>query len=427
MREIIFEWNPWWDEKYDFKGIKRDKLNEVIPWIKRKEIISITGVRRSGKTTLMFEIIEHLIKKEQIPSKNIFFIKADDDRIDTDRLIDNALDEYYQLKNPESKIFVFIDEIQEIDKWQKTLKRIYDLKENIKLFISGSNASVIKEELSTLLSGRCAYFEVFPFNFNEFLKSKGLSIESEREIIKQKNKIRHFLLEYLNGGGFPEVVLEDNTKTKKELIGYYFDSIFYRDIIKRRKIRNPQKLEKLVKYYLQNISNLANFTKIAKLLELTTDSVVEYTKALEDAYLIFNINLFEFSYKKQIVNPKKIYSVDIGIRNNIGFKFSEDIGRIYENIVFLQLRRKYKEIFYYKGKNECDFIIKKGKILDTIQVCYNLSNEKTKEREIKGLLEAMDKFKIKNGIIITNNYDADEKINKKTIKFIPLWKWLLEK
>ncbi len=423
MKDILYEWNPWWSGNYTFKGISREKIKDIIPWITRKEIISILGVRRSGKTTILFEIIEFLINNKT-NSKNILFIKADDDRIKKEELIDLALDEYQKLINPDLNIFVFIDEIQEIKDWQKTLKRIYDLHPEFKLFITGSNASLLKEELGSFLAGRFSYFEIFPFNFREFLQANKVLLKNEKDIINNKNKIRNLLIEYVSYGSFPEVSLEKDEKIKKELINFYFDSIFYRDILKRKEIRNTDKLDKLAKYYLQNISSFSNFTKVAKLLELTTDSIVEYTRALEDAYLIFSINLFEFSYKKQIINPKKIYCVDTGIRNIVGFKFSEDIGKLYENIVFILLKRTTKEIYYWKNKYECDFIVKNGKNLSAIQVCYDINS--SKERELKGIIEALREFKIKEGLIITDNYEAEERLEGKIIKFIPLWKWLLD-
>lgn len=424
MKEVLFEWNPWWSEEYSFRGINRDLLQDILPWIKRKEIIALLGVRRAGKTTLLYEVIDYLINIKKINPKNILFIKADDDRVNTNNLVDLAINEYYKLIDPSSNIFVFIDELQEINNWQKTLKRIYDLRKDMKLFISGSNASILKEDLGSFLAGRFAYFEVFPFNFSEFLRAKGLVLKDDLEIIKNKNKIKHLLIEYISNGSFPEITIETHDNIKKGLINFYFDSIFYRDVIKRKQIRNPAKLEKLIKYFLQNVSNLANFTKIAKILELSTDSVVEYIKALEDAYLIFYINLFEFSYKKQIINPKKIYCVDTGIRNIIGFKFSEDFGRLYENLVFIQLKRKVKDIFYWKNKYECDFITKDGNNMTAIQVCFDIEN--TKERELKGLLEAMNEFKIRKGTIITEDYEYEEEISEKKIKYIPLWKWLLK-
>ncbi len=421
MKEILFEWNPWWSKEFEFKGIKREKLEEVLPWISRKEIIAILGVRRAGKTTLFYEIIDFLLKKND--KKKIFFIKADDDRVEKENLIDKAIEDYRQFVNPTEDFYLFIDEIQELKEWQKTLKRIYDL-EGIKIFISGSNSSLLKEELGSLLAGRFSYFEIFPFSFREFLKTKNMEANNELSVIKNKNLIKNYLNEYIENGAFPEVALEPRKKVKEELIKFYFDSIFYRDVIKRKNIRNSAKMEKLVKYFLQNISNLATFSRIAKMLDLTTDSITGYVKALEEAYLIFSINLFEFSYKKQIINPKKIYCVDTGMRNSVGFNFSLDIGRLYENLVFLKLRQKFNEIYYFSGKNECDFIVKNKKEILAIQVCYDL-NKENKEREINGLAEVFSKFKIKEGLVITENYENEEKIDNKKIFFIPLWKLLL--
>lgn len=423
MEHILLEWNPWWEKEYIFQGIRREKLPDILPWLTRREIISIMGVRRSGKTTLLFEIIGHLLHKEKIPPKNIFFIKADDERLSSERILDNALDEYYKMQNPVGKLFLFIDEIQEIPGWQKTLKRIYDLQRDTKIFISGSNSSLMNQELSSLLAGRYASFELFPFTFSEFLQVKGIIIKADQSPVHYRNAIRHILPEYLSFGAFPEVILESDEKIKRELIRFYFDSIFYRDVIKRKNLRNPVKVEKLVKYFLQNISNLANFTKIGRGLELSPDSVGEYVRALEDAYLIFSMNILDFSYKKQVINPKKIYCVDTGIRNITGFTFSEDAGRIYENIVYITLRRKEKEIFYWIGKKECDFIIKRGNAYEAIQVCYDLKN--TEEKEVRGLLDALHHFKLSKGAIITENIEKEEEKEGKKIRFIPLWKWLL--
>ncbi len=425
MEKILYEWNLWWTKEYRFEGIEREALEDIVPWLKRKEIIAILGTRRAGKTTILYQIIDYLLK-QKVNAKNILFIKADDDRIEKDNLIDTILNEYYKIINPKGKIFVFIDEIQESKPWNKTIKRIYDLNKEIKIMITGSNASIVKEELSTLLAGRYAAFEIFPFTFLEFLRAKKIEIKNKEDMFKQQHTIKHFLRSFIVQGSFPEICLEKDEKMKEELIHFYFDSIFYRDVIKRKNIRNPEKMEKLVKYYLQNIGNLANYTKIGSMVDLTTDSVGEYTKSLEDAYLIFAINLYEFSYKKQIINPKKIYCVDTGIRNIVGFRFSDDMGRYYENIVFMALWRKYKEIYYWKNNNECDFIVKKGRSLQAIQVCYNLKTIQTsQDREVKGLLEAMEVLKLREGIIVTDDHEGKEEINDKKVLFIPLWKWLL--
>jgi len=427
MKDILYEWNPWWEEEFRFPKIKRTLFSQIIKWIDRKEIISILGVRRSGKTTLLFGIIDFLINKKGIDSKNIFFIKADDDRIEKKELINKVMDEYYKWKNPQNKVYIFIDEIHEIPNWQKVLKRIYDLEhKNKKIFISGSNASLLKEELSYLLTGRFAYFELFPFSFNEFLLAHRLTIRKESDVIKQKHTLRNLLTKYIEFGGFPEIVLENDEERKEELLRFYFESILYRDVVKRNNIRNVEKLDRLVKWYLQNISSYAKYEKLGRFCGLSTDTIGEYTRYLEDAYLIFKINILAFSLKKQLINPKKIYCVDTGIRRIMGFMFSEDAGRMYENIVFTHLKRNHQEIYYWKGKSECDFLVKKGKKIEQIiQVTYEI--KESIDREVKGIIEALERFNITNGVIITQDYEAQENKNGKKINFIPLWKWLLDK
>lgn len=426
MKEILLEWNPWWKDPYRFKEVKRDLFEKIKKWVDRKEIISILGARRSGKTTLLFEIIGYLVNEKNVNRNNIFFIKADDDRVDKKDLINKALDEYYIWKNPSGKVYVFIDEIHEAPEWQKTLKRIFDLdSENKKIFISGSNASLLKEELSYLLTGRFAYFELFPFSFKEFLRAHNISIKNEIDLFRQKNSLRNLLLSYIEYGGFPEIVLEKDKDRKDELLQFYFESILYRDIVKRKNIRNVEKLDRLVKWYLQNISAYAKYDKLGKICDLSTDTIGEYTRFFEDAYLIFVINILAYSVKKQFINPKKIYCIDQGMRRIIGFIFSEDSGKMYENIVFTHLKRTGKDIYYWKNKNECDFVIKNKEIIEQIiQVSYNI--EKSKEREIKGLIEAMEKFGAPKGLIITQDYESKEMINGKEIVYIPLWRWLLE-
>jgi len=425
MREILLEWNPWWEGPYHFKKVRRDLFDKIKKWTNRKEIISILGVRRSGKTTLLFETIDYLINEKKVNSDNIFFIKADDDRVEKKDLINKLLDEYLIWKNPQCKIFIFIDEVNEIPEWQKTLKRIYDLdSENKKIFISGSNASLLKEELSYLLTGRFAYFELFPFSFREFIRAHKISVKNETDILQKKNTLRNLLLSYIEYGGFPEIVLEKDIDRKDELLQFYFESILYRDIVKRKNIRNVEKLDRLVKWYLQNISAYAKYDKLGKICDLSTDTIGEYTRFLEDAYLVFVVNILAYSIKKQFINPKKIYSVDSGIRRIVGFIFSKDSGKLYENIVFIHLKQTGQDIYYWKNKNECDFVIKNKEIIDQlIQVSYDV--EKNKDREIKGLIGAMEKFNLLKGLIITQDYESKKIIDGKEIVFVPLWKWLL--
>ncbi len=429
-KEILVEWNPHWEETAGTKLIERELLKDIEKWLERKEILGFIGVRRSGKTTLMGILISRLSSK--IPPKNILFVKCDDDRVQKENLIDDAIKSYRELINPGGKIFVLIDEVQEVDKWENTLKRIYDLEKDTKFIISGSNFSMLKEDFSYRLAGRIAYFEVYPLSFREFLKTK-LTIEDKISAFSKRDEIKHHLFEYMELGGFPEVVLENNPAIKKQLLQFYFDTIIYRDIIKKRGIRNAAKMEKMVNLLLQNISNAINFSKVGRDISLSVDTVGEYALFLKDAYLVFNVPVFSFSVKAQEINPKKIYCIDSGIRNIKGFRFSLDYGRIAENIVFIELKRRYfsdplSKIFYWHDKNqrETDFLLmNEFKITEAIEVCWDISQPEVKEREVEGLLCALNEFNLESGIIITEDYEGEEITGDKRITYIPLWLWLL--
>ncbi len=430
-KEILVEWNPHWKETAGLKLVEREMVIEVEQWLDRKEILGFLGARRSGKTTLMTILINRL--SSTIPKRNILFVKCDDDRVQKVNLIDDAIKSYRELVNPEGKIFVFIDEVQEIDGWENTLKRIYDLKKEVKIIISGSNFSMLREDFSYRLAGRIAYFEVYPLSFSEFLKTK-LRIKDKIEALSKKDEIKHYLFEYMEFGGFPEVVLENNPKIKKQLLQFYFDTIIYRDIIKKRSIRNAAKMERMVNLFLQNISNPMNFSKVGKDISLSVDTIGEYAAYLKDAYLVFNMPIFGFSVKAQEINPKKIYCIDSGIRNIKGFRFSLDYGRIAENIVFIELKRRnfsdpLSRIFYWRDKKqkETDFLLMSEiKISKVIQVCWDINQPEVKKREVEGLLSVLNEYDLESGLIITEDYEGEEIIENKKVIYLPLWLWLLK-
>ncbi len=427
--EILVEWNPWWTEDFEVDHVRRDIQNELKKWVERKEIMPITGCRRSGKTTLMYITIQQLLhndnKFDTVNKENILFIKCDDERVDPEGLIEDARAKHQEIFNPEGRTYLFLDEIQDIDDWDKTVKRIYDLNEEVKIFLSGSR--LLKSELAPSLAGRFVYFDVFPFSFGEFLRARNLEIETEQraDLLSKKNEIKHYLREYIRWGGFPEIVLEEDEEKKKELLKFYSDSILYRDVIKRSGINKPEKVERLKSYLLSNFTNLLNYNKIANRLDLSPDTVREYIHHMEESYFAFSVPLFSYSVKKQQINPKKIYSIDNGLRNAAGFKFSDDLGRLYENTVFLRLYRNYDEIYYWRDQDsEVDFLIKEDdSIKRLIQVCYDIS--KAEEREVDSLLSAMREFDIDEGTIITGDTRKEKDIEDKMIHFVPLWEWLL--
>ncbi len=434
--EIMVRQNRHWrDEKFP-AGIERDIKSEVVRYFDTKYILVVTGVRRSGKSYLLFQLVEALLKK--IPPENVLYVNFDDPvflRLRTDPGgIETLYRDYLKLKAPKGKKYLLLDEIQNVPNWEKWIKASYDMEEDIRFIITGSNAALLSSELSTLLTGRNLQFEVFPFNFGEVLKSKGEDIivsPDPREIYVRnygiKDTLRHHLDEVLKWGSFPEIVFLDEPHREAVLKEYYKD-ILYRDIVPRFEVRHANKLEEIAYFVMTNISNAVSYHNIGELAGTHENTVKEYLTYFEKAYLSFQVVKFSYSLKEQIKNPKKVYFIDTGMRNTVAFRFSQDIGRLSENLVFIDLRRRGKKVYYWKGKGEVDFVVKDGmKVEQLIQVCWDINDAKTKERELEGLVEAMGSVEVEEGIVITDDYFGEEEIEGKKIRFVPLWCWLLRK
>ena len=391
--------------------------------------ISLVGVRRSGKTFILFSIIKQL-KKNGIDSKNILYINFEDDRLYPLSLSDLniLLETYYELfpQNKKEKIYVFFDEIQNVPGWEMFVRRVLDT-ENCRIFITGSSAKLLSKEIATALRGRGITYEIFPLSFKEFLTFK--NIDPNNHTSARQAKIKNAFNEYLSRGGFPEVIHFENdiyTRTLQE----YLDLIMYKDIIERFKINNKQLLKYLMKFCFVNVSKLLSPNKLfndfkSQGLRLSKNTIYEYLGYLEDAYGAFTLPIYSSSVGEEMRNPKKIYSIDIGFKRVMDYSFKKDIGYLYENIAFLELRREMKNIFYFKKKQEVDFYFIKEGQPHLINVSYDIDNPTTRQREITGLIEAMDFFSTKTGLIITSETDEEIKENNKHIRMVPLWKWLL--
>jgi uncharacterized protein len=398
---------------------KRELMDKVEDFKKTPFIIIISGIRRSGKSSLM-----EIIKKKY---ENFYYLNFDDERLINFKIEDfeKLYDIFFEIYG-ESKLF-FFDEIQLINGWERFVRRLHN--ERKKVYITGSNATMLSYELGTHLTGRNIQIELFPFSFKEFVVYKGLKLKkNEIHLREKRTKIRKLFNEYLKYGGFFEYF---STKQEDYLKNLY-NNILFRDVISRHNLVNKEKiLKELVHFLFSNISKEFSYTSLAKLLGLSNAiTVKEYLKYFENSYLLFSISKFDYSLKKQLINPKKIYAIDSGLANIISFKFSEDMGRILENIVFLELRRKGLEIYYYRSKDnsECDFIIRTGiNITQAIQVTKSIEYEKTRVREIKGLVEAMKEHKLKTGLILTENEEDEFEIDKFKIVVKPIWKWILTK
>ncbi|MGE0792677.1 MAG: ATP-binding protein [Candidatus Woesearchaeota archaeon] len=378
-------------------GVSREENVEIISSF----ATIITGIRRCGKSTFLNQLLHK--------NEKYYYLNLEDPRLEGFDLsdfneVENIMYELYGKKG----VF-FFDEIQNIDKWEKFIRYLVDKKE--KVILTGSNASLLSKELGTKLTGRHIQKEMFPFSYDEFLKLK-----------KQKKSLQSFE-EYFIKGGFPEYLKNNNQVVLNQLIS----DIVYKDVIVRFNIKNNVLLNKLALFLISNVGKEFSYNSLKNMFEVkSVQTIIDYIAFLENTYMLFTIPCFNYSYKKQQVNPKKVYSIDNGFSSVNTISFSKDKGRMLENIVFLNLRRKHKEIFYFKEKKECDFLVKeKDKIILAYQVCYELT-EQNKEREINGLVEALDKFNLKEGVILTLNQEQEFVVDSKKVKLIPVWKWLIE-
>ena len=408
--------------------IRRKIQDNIEPFIKFKEVVIITGPRRGGKSSLMKLICDDLIKKDRVPPSNILYLNFEDERfIEFNAAGDFAqiYELFLQINKPTGRLYFFLDEIQNVIGWERWVNRLYE-NENIKIFLTGSNASLLSSEISTALTGRNRTITNFPFSFGEFLNFKNYRLqENDFYQTKKRAVIKSFFQEYLKLGGYPEIVkINDPT-----LLEQYFKDIIYRDILPRYSIKKIKEIRELCLFLTSNLGSIHSYSRLQNLIGVKSlNTVKTYLEILEEVFLFFRINLFDYSIKRQIYNPSKIYIIDAALGNSISFKFSENIGHIYKNLVFLELKRRSKEIYYWKSKKgkEVDFLIKKGlNIEEAIQVSYNLNDKKTLDREIESLLIAKDEFKIEHLSIITEDEEMKKEIEGVKIKIIPLWKWLL--
>jgi predicted AAA+ superfamily ATPase len=427
LKTAIVEWQ---ESALPFVHIRNRPIQMDLP-----HIHDIIGVRRCGKTYFMYQLISDLLM-HGVPKSSVLYLNLDDDRLqpiqgdELSQLIDTFRELY--ASSDDQKIYFFLDEIQNFPLWEKWLKGIYDKRKNIKFVISGSNASLLSEDISSRLTGRHLTTRMFPFSFFEFLKYKNISFDLKTIAYSDKKiEIKRIFNEYLVRGGFPEVIIYP-AGDHITLLQSYFDDIIYRDIVSRHGVRNPKIFKELALFCVSNIAKPHTYNSLKRLFSdyqsLSTDAIIRYLSYLEDAFLLFSVNHYDTSLKRQIQKPKKLYCIDHGMMQAVSFRFSNDIGRIFENIVYIALLRQGKEIYYWQDEKgvEVDFVIKsRDDSIRLIQVSVDISDPMTREREKRGLISAMNYFEIGEGIIITSDILDEEIFQDRKITYFPLWFWLL--
>jgi hypothetical protein len=390
-------------------GILRDVDFEK--YLKTDQITVISGIRRSGKSTLLAQFSRKC--------KNGFYYANFDD----ERLIHFTVEDFRTLlvafqKTGKAKT-IFLDEVQNVVGWERFVRRLHD--EGYKIFITGSNARLLSSELGTHLTGRYGKIELYPFSFREFLlfskkPEHAKTSEEKAEILKSFD-------EYVSVGGFPEFLKYRDAEYLKRI----YEDILYRDLLVRFKIKETKPFRELASYLFSNFTKEISYNSLKNTLGFkSVTSVKNYLEFMRESFLLFEIQKYDPSLKKQFLSKKKIYAIDNGLRSAIAFSFSEDTGRYAENVVFLELKRRGEEIYFYQGKKECDFIVKqKTKITTAIGVCSSLHSE-NEEREKAGIAEAMKVFHLKEGWLLNNFEERDIIVSEGIIHVVPLWKWFLK-
>jgi hypothetical protein len=427
LNEAITFWNPWWQSESDWmQAVEREGMDLIRELLKRREILTITGVRRSGKTTVLHLLVQRLLN-DGVSPRNILHLNLEDPAF-TGTPILSLYEKFLELMNPEGNLYLFLDEVQEAEQWQRDLRKLYDGARHVKTVITGSNSSLLKGEYATLLTGRTLTAEIFPFSFREALTASGWDKGFEPHILlANKPKLLHRFAEYLKDGGFPEVVREPGRKIKTLLLKEYYNAILTRDVLRRYPIRQTARYEAAAHYLVSNITCPFSPKGLAPLLGTAQHTLEEYLGYLEDVYLFITLKHFSYSVRRQLTFPRKIYSIDNGFIQAVSFKFSEDTGRLLENLVLTELRRRGCECYYWKGKKECDFLVMEdARVTAAIQVTATMADPKTRKREIAGVMEAMDEFGLPEGFILTLEEDETIQESGRTIRVVPVWRWCLE-
>lgn len=378
-------------------------------------VVIISGVRRCGKSSLLYLIKQTM----ELPENSYCYFNFDDERVPIDKSVfEEIITLHLEIYGKEPVLF--FDEVQNIPGWEKFINRMYE--HGTKIFVTGSNAKLLSSEISGSLTGRNRILKLFPFSFSEYLRYIGRNYFPEKLSTKNKALLLKDLNHYLETGGFPMVIKENDT----ELMHAYFQDILYRDIVARYRLSQVNEIRQIGLYFASNTGKLFSYATLQDVSGIkSSSSVKDYLDYYEQTYLFFFLRKFDYSVRKQQLSRRKVYATDPAVVHRLGFNFSANKGRVLENIVFLELKRRNKEVYYHSGKYECDFVVKEGlKVIIVIQVAFRLYTGNY-EREYRGLEEAMKTYDVPSGLLLVYEKDKDLP-TKEGINIVPVWKWLLE-
>lgn len=408
LRQVVYDQRNLY---YDL-GIERNIDQSLVDC---PEVLVLTGVRRCGKSVLMQQIRAKRAEKD-------YFISFDDDR-----LLHFTVDDFQLLYDVFVEDFgaqhtFYFDEIQLVDGWERFVDRLY--KHGNKVIVTGSNAKMLSRELGTLLTGRHVSKEVYPFSMSEYMELLGVKVTRDSFYTTEgRAMLQNVQKDYLKDGGFPQYLRSKNEEYLKSL----YNDIIYRDIIVRYRLMSDKPLKETVYYLISNATHLFTYNSVAKSVGLKSSETVKvYISYLEETYLVGLLPKYDVKVGEQIKSPKKIYFIDNALVGIIGFSFSGNEGSRLENAVYIELRRRGKELFYHNDGNECDFIVREGlRITEAYQVCVSMQEEKTRQRELEGIRSAMKAYSLSEGYIITREETEDVKVEEGVVHLVSFARWTL--
>jgi predicted AAA+ superfamily ATPase len=411
---------------------KSDKLFErkiELP-LHSDKVIVLSGVRRCGKTVVL-KLTRNRLLKNKVPIHKTLFFSFDDERLllkteELDLILQAYRELYPQIKLEEC--YFFFDEIQNIEHWEKFVRRVYD-QESKNIFISGSNSKLLGSEIATSLRGRTLLYELYPLDFQEYLQFKKISPDFRNS--EQRAVILSAFHDFLRQGGFPETVNRP-AEQQRQILADYYQVLLFRDIVERYEVTRIYALKYFIQKLLSNLTKPFSLNKIfndlkSQGVKVGKDNLYEILEYIEAVYLGLRLYKFDYSIVNREMSDKKIYVIDNGLLNAISFQFSDNLGKLLENAVFIWLRGVYgNNLYYHKQKAECDFVVfDRDRPILVIQVCFDMSDLDTRKRELKGLLEAMEYFNLNEGLIITAEQEETIEKNDKKIEIKAAYKLML--
>ncbi len=437
LLEVLLDWN-YWGHFHTQLNNRPDYLERMESLLSPKTALTITGIRRSGKSSLIHLFLQKKFATKEFRVEDTLILNLEDPRLTPSLNVSDLMqlwEIYLKELNPK-KPLVVLDEVQNVEGWERFVRYLMEAK-GAQVVVTGSSSKLLDSEISTTLTGRHVDMEVFPLSFREWLSFKGKRYQTSLEVVREKLGIQRLLDEYLRWGGFPEVTLTPSAAHKRELLLRYFDDILFKDIVKRYRIQQVHKLEQLASLLLTNISTLQSMNRLKNQINVSLDTVERFIYYLKNSRIFIFLRKFDYSLGRQLRSIYKVYVSDIGFFFSKGFRFSENMGRLVENLVLIELVKKRLkmpelEVFYWKDaqQREVDFIVKQGRtVKQLIQVCWNLDDEKTLKREVRSLLKAGSLVNCDDLLIINEELEQEEiytyQGRKFTIQFVPLWKWVL--